>query len=913
MREPYVFPLERVAVLARRASAEAEARASPSRRRRHHRRVGRGGHLHVGGRRRGRAQRPALRRRRAADSPPLRCHRRSTLGSVDEPDVRQGFRDHRRIRGVVLREFSPKRVERFDSACATSPTDWPTASRRPNVRPLADVRQAVRGPCGGPLVGIPDADADRAAGWAFDLARAFFPFMSPELVARAERSAVEIQRYMDDLLGERRPTRRTTSFRCSSTDEVSRRCRPTKSGRSPATWSLPGSRPPPRRSPPASTLIAHDQLARLAATRTGCLGCAGSVAVLAAGQNVARLAPDDMVCQDVQLSAGQVASANIVAACRDPRRYANPHELDVARVAGKQLSFGAGPTTASAPAWPSWPGIAFETLARRFPDLACLATGMSSGTTKASPASSTSTASPDGIARNALTMQPAGVCGRSVNRTFTGVVNYRLREVACRSMQRSSTRCSVLGPISVDGPDRSGRSWGEQAAAAAVAAGGGRRVDGLDRAVDRRVVGRRSTRHRPQDGASPRVEPPTEPGCAVSRWRRLAPATGIDPDRLSIDAVRFEAELVRGTTLAASRRRPRRPTCWRPPCRLWTGPPYADVADQEAIRPEAVRLTELRLTRDRAAHRRRSPGRSSRRRAGRARDAHDRPPVPRAAACAADAGPVPLRASGRRVASVRAHPAARWPTNSGLDPGPALRLLYQQILDQSDELDLVVATSSRRRSRSAARSPRAGGTSGGTSSASGSAGAVTVRVFRAYQASLGREVALQSDPARRGQPARRSSNASTRRANCWPTSAHPHIVGLHDYWRDPGRRLRGDALDARRHPRTVARAVAVAPAGGASPPRSDRFGARIRPPTGRRARRRAGGERAARRRRQRLPVRLRDRRTSASGQRQPRQSSTRGGGRHPWVGGDHVRDAHWHRPAGRCCSHASSYQRDSPS
>ena len=60
-------------------------------------------------------------------------------------------------------------------------------------------------------------------------------------------------------------------------------------------------------------------------------------------QNVARYAPVDMVCQDVALHAGQVASANIVAACRDPRRYVNPDELDITRHAPKQLAFGAGP------------------------------------------------------------------------------------------------------------------------------------------------------------------------------------------------------------------------------------------------------------------------------------------------------------------------------------------------------------------------------------------------------------------------------------------------------------------------------------------------------------------------------------------------------------------------------------------
>jgi cytochrome P450 len=59
-------------------------------------------------------------------------------------------------------------------------------------------------------------------------------------------------------------------------------------------------------------------------------------------QNVARLAPVDLVCQDVALRAGQVASANLVAACRDPKRHLHPDTIDFDRDSSKQLAFGAG-------------------------------------------------------------------------------------------------------------------------------------------------------------------------------------------------------------------------------------------------------------------------------------------------------------------------------------------------------------------------------------------------------------------------------------------------------------------------------------------------------------------------------------------------------------------------------------------
>ncbi len=176
-------------------------------------------------------------------------------------------------------------------------------------------------------------------------------------------------------------------------------------------------------------------------------------------------------------------------------------------------------------------------------------------------------------------------------------------------------------------------------------------VDCLDRAVDRRIVGRRTSGHRPQDSASPHLESPAKSRYTVPAPDYSRPATDIDPVRMSIDTVRFEAELVRGTTLVESSPA-EAGDALATALQMWTGPPYADVADQEAIRPEAMRLTELRLTRYRATHRRRSPGRSSRRRARRTGDAHDRAPIPRAAACAADAGLVPLRASDGGIASI---------------------------------------------------------------------------------------------------------------------------------------------------------------------------------------------------------------------------------------------------------------------
>lgn len=281
--------------------------------------------------------------------------------------------DHRRIRGVVVREFAPKRVERLraqleqsanelcDGFPAAGPFDLWTVFAEPFAARVACV-----------LVGIPVEDADTAARWAFDLARAFFPFMSPERRARAERSAVEILRYMDDLLEQRRdqPADDLVTMLTSSD----------------ATTDLTADE--------VLALAANmvfaglEATAKALATGTYFLVGRGQLAALAdhqesipsavlellrfspPAQNVARFAPTDMVCQDVAISAGQVASANIVAACRDPRRYANPDELDITRPAGKQLAFGAGSHYCLGASLAKLAmEVAFATLASRFPTL----------------------------------------------------------------------------------------------------------------------------------------------------------------------------------------------------------------------------------------------------------------------------------------------------------------------------------------------------------------------------------------------------------------------------------------------------------------------------------------------------------------------------------------------------------------
>ena len=281
--------------------------------------------------------------------------------------------DHRRIRGVVNREFSIRRIDRLRPALERAAADLCNAIPAGVDVDMWDAYAypfAARVAC--QMVGVADEDTDQAAGWAFDLARAFFPFMSSERRARAERSAVEILAYMDDLLARRRREPADDLVSMLATDEVAEQLSVEEVRALAANMVFAGLEATAKGvSTGTYLLVSQGRLATLAQRPDSIPTAVLEVLRFSPpAQNVARFAPQDMVCQHVQLNAGQVVSANIVAACRDPRRYDNPDELDIDRKPGKQLAFGAGPHYClGANLAKLGLGVAFESLARRHPRL----------------------------------------------------------------------------------------------------------------------------------------------------------------------------------------------------------------------------------------------------------------------------------------------------------------------------------------------------------------------------------------------------------------------------------------------------------------------------------------------------------------------------------------------------------------
>ena len=281
--------------------------------------------------------------------------------------------DHRRIRGVVSREFSTKRTDRLRPALERAAADLCDAIPTGVDIDIWDAYAypfAARVAC--QMVGIPAEDSDQAAAWAFDLARAFFPFMSPERRSRAERSAVELLAYMDDLLARRRREPADDLISILAADEVAEQLSVAEIRALAANMVFAGLEATAKGvSTGTYLLVSQGRLARLAEHPDSIPTAVLEVLRFAPpAQNVARFAPHEMVCQHVQLRAGQVVSANIVAACRDARRYENPDEFDIDRKPGKQLAFGAGAHYClGANLARLGLGIAFASLARRHPGL----------------------------------------------------------------------------------------------------------------------------------------------------------------------------------------------------------------------------------------------------------------------------------------------------------------------------------------------------------------------------------------------------------------------------------------------------------------------------------------------------------------------------------------------------------------
>ena len=190
----------------------------------------------------------------------------------------------------------------------------------------------------------------------------------------------------------------------------------------------------------------------------------------------------------------------------------------------------------------------------------------------------------------------------------------------------------------------------------------------------------RASRRRP----APPACSPTSPTCAARSSRTGPPGPRAGCSSPAATATRWPRAPSTSTPGASSgwssrpaRRRTRvgASSCSRSRWRCGAARRSADYAGEPGPTPRpAARPSSATLAREQLLEARLDAGESAAGRA-RARGPGRRGPAARGALAAAGAGAVPRAPAGRRAGRAAAGPARPWPTELGVDPGPALRAL----------------------------------------------------------------------------------------------------------------------------------------------------------------------------------------------------------------------------------------------
>lgn len=304
---------------------------------------------------------------RAAEDP----NRPRSLLFMDPPD-------HTRLRGLVARAFTPRRIDELRAttqAIATELVDAIAAKRSP-----IDLVQAfayplpVRVICA--LLGVPPEDEAMFTDWSRGIARSVDPSVlrTPAIEATIEEARANLRRYLGDLLAARR--------RQPGDDLLSAL----------AAVDVEGDRITPREVVGLAQLLlvaGHETTVNLIGNGTlALLRNPEQLALLRRSPELVGPAVDEFLRFDgpVQITQRVVTQDMTVVGCpvkrgdeimlvlgaanRDPAAFPDPHKLDVTRDARRHVGFGGGIHHCLGAALARMEGqIAFAALLDRFPHL----------------------------------------------------------------------------------------------------------------------------------------------------------------------------------------------------------------------------------------------------------------------------------------------------------------------------------------------------------------------------------------------------------------------------------------------------------------------------------------------------------------------------------------------------------------
>jgi cytochrome P450 len=258
--------------------------------------------------------------------------------------------DHTRLRNLVARAFTPRRIEGLRAATEAITTEL-LDSMEADGRPV-DLIQAfayplpVRVICR--LLGIPEADEAVFTGWSRGIARSLDPTIlrSPEIDAAIDQARSELRAYLGDLLAFRRNTPGDDLLsglaavdadgdRISSGEVLSLAVLLLVAGHE-TTVNLIGNGV-------LALLRAPDQLALLRRSPERMDGAVDELLRFDGPVQITqRIATEDMEVVGCKVRRGDEILLVLGAANRDPAVFAEPHRLDIARDARRHVGFGGG-------------------------------------------------------------------------------------------------------------------------------------------------------------------------------------------------------------------------------------------------------------------------------------------------------------------------------------------------------------------------------------------------------------------------------------------------------------------------------------------------------------------------------------------------------------------------------------------
>ena len=252
--------------------------------------------------------------------------------------------DHKRIRQSVARRLTPRAVAELRPSVECIAREllasWPSGTVV-DAWPTFAVPLPARTACA--LIGIPDEDAGRIAGWALQLVQAF-GILDPSVILPTQTAAAELVAYLDDLIERSVAAEGTVLWALTASDGHGLTARQIRAvvanlvfgGLDATAKAITTGLAHLLGNPTAWSALAADP------SRMAPSAVAEILRFFPPVAGVARLASESICCRDIDIDANKIVMVSLDAVCRDRHQHERPDHFEIDRPQGKQYAFGAG-------------------------------------------------------------------------------------------------------------------------------------------------------------------------------------------------------------------------------------------------------------------------------------------------------------------------------------------------------------------------------------------------------------------------------------------------------------------------------------------------------------------------------------------------------------------------------------------